>query len=104
MVHPMQSSWQDSILIRWAKANSDNIKKATSASILLDRISHQLDEIEEFREKLTTNATINKIINDVDPNSDLSKFFETIDKNTKKLRDKVNSVKQNYDENYGIQK
>ena len=94
----------DFILIHGLGPNRIVYRKLPNASIILDRISHQLDEIEEFRDKLTTNTTINKIINDVNPNGDLRDFFETIDKNTERLRNKVKQVKQNYDKNYGIQK
>lgn len=47
MRHPSVSTWQDTIVSEWARANPDKVCASCSPSVVVDRVLHSIEEIDE---------------------------------------------------------
>lgn len=55
MRHPVESIWQEKIVIAWAKEHPDLVCKACSPSILVDRTLHAIEEVDEALKGMRVN-------------------------------------------------
>jgi len=96
MVHPAMSQWQDENVLEWARGNRANVCKASSPSIVIDRLLHSVEHMEEGIKAVATFAAEGGIMDE------LATFFHNETGNSgdpvidvQALREKINTSLQN---------
>ncbi|MBA53939.1 MAG: hypothetical protein CMK89_05740 [Pseudomonadales bacterium] len=106
--HPSESDWQDSIVVEWAEANRGKVCAASTPSIVVDRVLHSIEEIDEtlasIHGYLSGDAAVGKVVafftSDEEARNDVDALKNRIIANIEKSRGQLaraKSVKSKWD-------
>lgn len=101
MVHPVHSTLQDKEVFDWASKHPKEICQISGPSIVIDRLIHTIDEIEELQHVLKTSPVVDLIMSLLDPEEKLQKRLIHLENRTKGIRSRAEKVKKRWDAEYG---
>ncbi len=113
MKHPAVITWQDKVVLDWAKKNPQKVCDASTPSVVIDSIIHGLEEMNEFNKKLIRMAegkaggvigkgftTMDSIIKEYDKDGSLLKNCKQLLENGNNLLKRVKKLSDRYEKQY----